>query len=102
MGKDRGQPTIVRKEMGITHEDFYAELPALLNETPYQQSADTIRFKRHGKRIEIALGPEGGRQIGHSMRLPVTPVEIRFFDLAEQEMGDFVRHFNLRFMKGGG
>ena len=102
MGEGRGQPTIVKKEMGITHADFFAELPALLDDTPYRQSADTIRFQRHGKWIEIALGPEGVRQVGHSVRLPVTPVEIRFFDFAGEEMADFVRHFNLRFMKGGG
>ena len=72
MGEGRGQPTIVKKEMGITHADFFSELPALLDDTPYRQSADTIRFQRHGKWIEIALGPEGVRQVSHSVRLPVT------------------------------
>jgi len=98
----REQPTIVKKEMGITHKDFYAELPALLNDIPCQQIEDTISFQLNGKSIEIALGPEEVRQIGRSVRLPVTLVEIRFFAFSEEEIRDFVRHFNLRFMKGGG
>ena len=102
MEAGRKQPTVVKKEMGITHKDFYAEPPVLLNEIPYQQTENTIRFQLNGKRIEIVLGPEEIRQIGRSVRLPVTLVEIRFFACSEEEISDFVRHFNLRFMKGGG
>ena len=102
MGTKSLPVTTVNKEMGITHSDFYAELPNLLDDIPYQQSEDTIRFEHNGKRIEIVLGPEEVRQIGRSVRLPVTDVMIRFFDCSEQETSDFVRLFNLRFMKGGG
>jgi hypothetical protein len=102
MKTERGQPTDVKKEMGITHKDFYAEIPTLLDNTPYQQTEDTISFQLNGKNMEIVLGPEEVREIGRSVRLPVTFVTLRFYDFSEEEMGDFVRHFNLRFMKGGG
>jgi len=102
MDTEREQPTVVKKEMGITHKDFYAELPALLDKIPYQQTEDTISFQLNGKNMEIVLGPEEVREIGHSVRLPVTFVTLRFYGFSEEEMGDFVRHFNLRFMKGGG
>jgi len=102
METGKGQLRIVKKEMGITHKDFYAELPTLLGKIPYQQTEDTIRFQLNGKHMEIVLGPEEVRQIGRSVRLPVTFVEIRFFAFSEEEISDFVRHFNLRFMKGGG
>ncbi len=78
MAAEREQPTVVRKEMGITHKDFYAELPHLLDNIPYHQTEDTIRFQLNGKHMEIVLDPEEVRQIGHSVRLPVTFVEIRF------------------------
>jgi len=102
MATERAQPTVVKKEMGITHKDFYAELPALLDKIPYQQTKDTISFQLNGKNMEIVLGPEEVREIGRSVRLPVTFVTLHFYDFSEEEMGDFVRHFNLRFMKGGG
>jgi hypothetical protein len=102
METQRGRPTVVKKEMGITHKDFYTELPTLLGTIPYQQIEDTVSFQLNGKSMEIVLGPEEVREIGRSVRLPVTFIEIRFFDCSEEEMGDFVELFNLRFMKGGG
>ena len=102
MATERAKPTVVKKEMGITHKDFYAELPALLDTIPYQQTEDTINFQLNGKSMEIVLGPEEVREIGRSVRLPMTFVTLRFYDFSEKEMGDFVRHFNLRFSKGGG
>ena len=88
--------------MGITHEEFYSELPQLLNALPYHHSKDTIQFQLNHKSIEIVLGPEESRELSRSMRLPVTFVTFRFFDFSEEEINGFIKHFNLRFMKGGG
>jgi len=96
------QLTVVKKEMGITHKDFYAELPALLDDIPYQRTEEAIVFQLDGKRIEIMLDPEEVRYLGRSVRLPVTVVTLRFFGFSAKEISGFVRHFNLRFMKGGG
>jgi hypothetical protein len=102
MTTDKEQLTIVKKEMGITHKDFYGELPALLNDLPYHHNKDIITFQLNHKNVEIALGPEGVREITRSMRLPVTVVTIRFHDFSEEEIDDFIKRFNLKFMKGGG
>jgi hypothetical protein len=102
MNMHREQITTVKKEMGLTHKDFYAELPNLLNGIAYDLSEDIIKFQVRGKCIEISLGLEGVREIGPSVRLPVTPVTLCFFDFSEEEIEAFVRHFNLKFMKGGG
>lgn len=88
--------------MGITHKDFYGELPNLLNDIPYQHIKDTIKFQINRKNIEIILGPEGFRELGRSMRLPVTVITLHFFDFSEEEVSAFIKHFNLKFMKGGG
>jgi hypothetical protein len=96
------QITTIKKEMGLTHKDFYAELPNLLNGIAFDLSEDTVKFQVKGKCIEISLGPEGVREIGPSVRLPVTPVTLSFFDFSEEEIDAFVSHFNLKFMKGGG
>jgi len=102
MDREEEQVTTVEKEMGITHKDFYAELPNLLNDTPYRQCEDIIKFERNGKKIEIILGPERVRELGPSFRLPVTPITLQFFEFSKEEIGDFIRLFNLKFMKGGG
>jgi hypothetical protein len=102
MGTVKEQIKTVKKEMGITHKDFYVVLPDLLNGLPYHQSEDTIKFQLNHKNVEITLGPEGVRKLGLSMRLPVTFVTLRFFNFSEEEVSGFIKHFNLRFMKGGG
>lgn len=102
MKSDKEQTTIVEKEMGITHKDFYAELPNLLNDIPYHQAENIVKFQFNCKNIEIILGPEGIRELSRSMRLPVTFVTLRFFDFSEEEISDFIKYFNLKFMKGGG
>lgn len=102
METERGQLTTVEKEMGITHKAFYGELPNLLAGIPYAQGDDSVTFQLNGKHVEIKLGPEGFREVGLSLRLPVTFVTLRFYDFNEVEVDDFIRHFNLKFMRGGG
>lgn len=102
MSADKAQPTVINKEMGIRHKEFYDELPRLLRGIPYQQSKGSIQFQLHGKDVEIRLGPEGIRQLGQSMQLPVTPLEISFTDCSEEQIETFIKHFDLIFLKGGG
>lgn len=97
-----GQPTIIRKEMGLTHKDFYEELPNLLKGIPYQHSENTIKFQINSKNIEITLGPEKTRHLGQSISLPVTNVTLSFSNFSKTEVNQFIKHFNLKFMKGGG
>ena len=95
-------PTIIIKEMGITHKDFYAELPNLLKDIPFQQSDGVVTFQLNGKKVEIIIAPEGVRKLGQSVQLPVTLVTLRFFDFSKEEIESFIKHYNLKFMKGGG
>ena len=102
MDKDLGLVRTIEKEMGITHRDFYKELPNLLEGIPYRKDDDTIKFQINNRTIEITLGLERVRELGLSIRLPVTPVALRFFECPEEEISEFIKHFNLKFMKGGG
>ena len=96
------EPTIVKKEMGITHKDFYAELPNLLKDIPYQHNEGVVKFQLNGKKVEIIIAPEGVRKLGLSVQLPVTVVTLRFFDFSKEAIESFIKHYNLKFMKGGG
>jgi hypothetical protein len=102
MATGKEQLTVVKKEMGITHKDFYGEIPNLLGDIPYHQSDSTITFQYKGKKIEITLDQEGVREVTRSMHLPVTMVTLHFLDFTEEEQNVFIRHFNLKFMRGGG
>jgi hypothetical protein len=102
MNTETHRITTVEKEMGITHQDFYAEFSNLLKNSPYQKTGNIIRFRYKEKEVEISLGPEAVRQIGPSVCLPVTHVTLRFSAFTEEEVSDFIKHFNLKFMKGGG
>ena len=102
MNAERVDVTTIKKEMGITHKDFYAELPNLLNGAPSDQSEETVKFQVKGKNIEISLAQESFREIGPSVRLPVTLVTLKFFSFTTEEIDEFIRYFNLKFMKGGG
>jgi hypothetical protein len=98
----RQQVTTIHKDMGITHSDFYRELSQLLEGIPCQQQAGTTTFRFFGKTVQIVVGPELVRELGPSVKLPSTRVTLHLFNFAETEVTDFVRLFNLRFMKGGG
>jgi hypothetical protein len=102
MATDQEQLKIVSKEMGITHKEFYAELSRLLDGASYQHTNNTITFQFKCKKLEIILAPEGIRQLGQSLSLPVTFVTFHFVDFTDEEINVFIRHFNLIFMKGGG
>ena len=102
MDAEKKQLTTVNKEMGITHKDFFTVLPNLLEGIPYQQTDENVTFQLGGKIIEIVLGPEGFRELGRSLRLPVTHVTIHFFDFSEEEVDDFIKRFNLKYFRGGG
>lgn len=102
MKRTPAQVTTIHKEMGITHSDFYMGLSQLLEGLSCQQEAETITFQFFGKTIQIVVGPEQVRELGPSVKLPTTRVTLHFFNFTETEVTDFVRLFNLRFMKGGG
>ncbi|SHI75117.1 hypothetical protein SAMN02745165_00760 [Malonomonas rubra DSM 5091] len=102
MSANNTQSTVIKKEMGISQQEFHDELPRLLRGIPYQLDKCSIQFQFQGKDVEIKLGSERIRQLGQSLQLPVMPVEISFFDCSEEQIEAFIKHFNLTFLKGGG
>jgi hypothetical protein len=94
--------SVITKEMGLTHRDFFLTLPRLLKDTPYTYSNHIVSFQVNGKKVEIELAPEGVRKLSSSFSLPCTQIEIRFFEFSPKEIEDFIHEFNLRFLRGGG
>lgn len=91
----------LRLEMGISHADFFRLLPAALAERPHSISPDEVTVDTGRGRIRIRIAPEGERRLGR-MRLPVTPLELHFEGLDDEEMRTFLHRFRAAYQKGGG
>jgi hypothetical protein len=107
MGVDMAEPektgvVEIEKEMGITHKEFFRKLPRVLDGGTYQIHNQTVSFEFNSRNIEIALGDEQVRELSRTTRLPFTRITIRFLDHQPGEIEQFIKHFNMRFIKGGG
>jgi len=95
-------PKIICKEMGLTHQEFFVELPRLLAGEPFSCEGSRVCFHFAGKRVEIALGQEVKRVLSRSMQIPVTPVKISLYSFSAEEQESFLERFTRIFFKGGG
>ncbi|MBT3237332.1 MAG: hypothetical protein HOK06_05325 [Rhodospirillaceae bacterium] len=91
--------TIIEKEMGITHDEFFRNIARVLDD--YQQSDSGVIVEDAGRTINISIGAEGERRIA-LMRIPITPVTLTFSGYAEAEISEFLTTFDSIFRRGGG
>ena len=92
----------IRKEMGITHAEFFRNLSRALGGQPHSVAGSEVRLEGPGRRVRIAVGPEGERRLSPIVRLPVTVVELNFEGYSAAERDAFVAVFDLAYFKGGG
>jgi hypothetical protein len=87
--------------MGLTHEEFFRELPAALGHREYVADAGRVSVRLDGGSLLITLGSEQTRKIA-ALRLPYTVVGFRFEGVEEVERDNFMQRFDLCFRRGGG
>ena len=95
------ETTIIEKEMGITHSDFFRTIPRALGSEDYTQAANGVILETDGRRLEITIGPEGERRIA-LMVIPRTQVTLTFSGYAKTDITAAVKRFDMMFKKGGG
>lgn len=100
VGDARG-PQRVAKDMSISHAEFFRTVRPLLEGETHEVHAGGVTILRDGSRIEIRLGPEGARRLGH-FHLPRTEVEIEFRGCTPEQAEAFLSRFDMRFRRGGG
>ena len=93
--------TRVRREMSITHVDFFRTFPDAMGNLPYDIAGTHILAHDGGKRLDINLSNEGERDAG-SLELPVTFVDMDFSGFSEQEVDAFFVKWDQHFQRGGG
>jgi len=91
----------IKREMTITHADFFRILPKALKNNQYEVSLNGVTIAETEKRLEIKLSPESSRSIG-ALKLPVTNLEFRFEGYTAEQTDIFMRQFDRSFHKGGG
>lgn len=93
--------TVITREMGLTHKEFFRTLPKVLDGQRYQIADSMITVAEPPRRLTIHLGPEGERRIA-MLRLPTTAVSLRFVDYTEAEIDEFMTRFGRYYQRGGG
>ena len=88
-------------EMGLTPKVFDDVLPQAA--LPYQINAYSLEYvlSHKNRRVEIKLKPSSDRKIG-GLTLPVTFVELSFFEHSQEQKDAFMLRFKRYFHRGGG
>ena len=92
---------VLKKDMGLSHREFFASLATLAREVPCQVSDSGAILEYDSGEIHIGLGPESQRQLG-LMKLPQTWVSLEFRNLSKAQRAMFLERFDLAFHRGGG
>ena len=92
---------VLKKDMGLSHREFFASLATLAREFPCKVSDSSAIVEYDPGEIHIALGTESQRQLG-LMKLPQTWVSLEFRNLSKAQRVNFLERFDLAFHRGGG
>jgi len=87
--------------MGYTHADFFRLLPRAMGGYPYEISGLEINCKLPSGSLRITLGEEQERRMVLVI-MPYTQVTFEYQDVSDEDREAFIKHFELRFMKGLG
>jgi hypothetical protein len=93
--------TVLVKEMGTSHADFFRILPQALGTDDYEVTGTDILMRDGDRWFEISLGPEGRRTIA-LLSLPTTTVTLRLVNYGEAELASTLARFDLYYRRGGG
>jgi len=99
--KNHGMTETLKREMTITHRDFFRILPKALKLYPYQQHEKVISIPLDEGEIVIILAEEQRRQIA-SLSLPVTYVTFQIKNVAKKSKKGFFKQFDQAYQRGGG
>ena len=91
----------IRREMTITHADFFRLLPKALRNRNFTVSGERIVIDDPAGMVEISLSPEKIKQIA-ALSLPVTVIEFVFRGFLPDQVESFMTSFDLSYQKGGG
>ncbi len=92
---------VIRKEMAVTHADFFRSIPNAIDQETQTVSGTTMRLESEAGTWTIELGPEGKRQIA-LLAVPATMVTLTFEEYTDAERENALERFDRAFQRGGG
>ena len=95
------RPKIIKKEMGLTHKDFYRTIEQALGPGAIKINSNTVVFVNVRGKLVIELGEERERKIS-LLRFPVTDVKMKFLGYSDDSIVKALKRFSLYFKRGGG
>lgn len=93
--------TVIAREMGITHSEFFRLFPLAAEGYDYAIEGSTVSLKRNQQNLTIKLSVEGERRIA-MLAVPVTRVEFEFEGFREPEIVAFMGRFDRAYQRAGG
>jgi len=93
--------TVIDKEMGLTHQDFYRDIERVLGVDGYLRTANGVVADDGNRRLQIVLSEQTQRKIALIV-LPVTHVNFAFENYSEADIRAFITLFDRVFRRGGG
>ena len=90
-----------RRELGLTHAEFFRFLPPAISPHRFTVEENTVRIADGDRTVTIELGPQRYRSIA-SLRLPYLEAGFTFSGFSAKERAAFMARFERYFQRGGG
>jgi hypothetical protein len=94
-------PVVIKKEMAVTHADFFRSLPNALDGEICTITGTHVVLQSNAGIWTIDLGAEGERRIA-LLAVPATPVTLTFDGYSDIDRQDALERFDRAFQRGGG
>jgi len=91
----------IEKEMGYSHADFFRLLPRAMGTNAYEINGLEVNCVLPSGRLKITLGEELERRLVLVV-MPYTNVTFEYENVSDEDRENFIKYFDLRFMKGLG
>ena len=94
-------PYTYRREMTITHADFFRLLPRALGSENFSREENEMTYINGKFSMQVSISPQSKWSIG-ALSLPKTQVVITMNGCDDQEAQDRIQKFDQAYQKGGG
>lgn len=91
----------IEKEMGYSHADFFRLLPRAMGNNAYEVNGLEVNCVLPSGTLKITLGEEYERRLVLVV-MPYTHVTFEYENVSDEDRENFIKYFDLRFMKGLG
>ncbi len=90
------------REMGYTRAEFFARLPTALSDYDFTVDGDVVIVAVDTGTVRLHVGIERERELTDLVRFPILPVRIECVGIDQSSQAQFIKRFEISFLKGLG